>query len=58
VKAWAHVYLGRLADAAGERQEALRHYQAALAVEGGSAAARAAAEKGLQAALPKPGQQK
>ena len=55
VRAWAHVYLGRLADAAGERQQALRHYQAVLGVEGGSAAARAAAEKGLQAKFQKPG---
>ena len=45
--AWAHVYLGRLADAAGEREQATRHYQAALDVQGGSEAARKAAQQGL-----------
>lgn len=49
--AWAHVYLGRLADAAGEREQATRHYQSALDVQGGSAAARNAAQKGLQEAF-------
>lgn len=57
VAAWARVYLARLADAAGLRPEAVRHYQAALAVEGAPAAAKAAAEKGLQEAFRKPGQQ-
>jgi tetratricopeptide (TPR) repeat protein len=47
-KAWALVYLGRLADLAGERQQASQHYQAALGVEGASQAARRAAEQGLQ----------
>ena len=46
-KAWTHVYLGRLAEAAGERERAAAEYQAALAVEGASAAARQGAEKGL-----------
>jgi predicted negative regulator of RcsB-dependent stress response len=50
-KAWAHVYLGRLADAAGDRKQAAEHYQAALGVEGASAAAREAAQKGLQQAF-------
>jgi tetratricopeptide (TPR) repeat protein len=48
VRAWSEVYLGRLSDAAGERAEAMKHYQEALAVEGGSAMARDAAQKGLQ----------
>jgi tetratricopeptide (TPR) repeat protein len=48
VMAWAHVYLGRLADAAGERDRATRHYQAALGVREGPGTARQAAEKGLQ----------
>ena len=43
-KSWAHVYLGRLASAAGERADAEKHYRAAIAVEGGSMAARKAAE--------------
>lgn len=51
VKAWAYVYLGRLADAAGEREQATGHYRAALAVQGGSEPARHAAEKGLQKAF-------
>jgi tetratricopeptide (TPR) repeat protein len=48
VRAWSEVYLGRLSDAAGERDEAMKHYKEALAVEGGSAMARDAAQKGLQ----------
>lgn len=48
--AWANVYLGRLADAAGDRELAIRRYQAALNVQGGSEAARTAAQKGLGAA--------
>jgi hypothetical protein len=48
-RAWTHVYLGRLAEAAGERERAAEQYQAALAVEGASAAARQGAEKGLTA---------
>ncbi len=51
VMAWAHVYLGRLADAAGEREQATAHYRAAMDVKGGSEAARSAAEKGLQKAF-------
>ncbi len=46
--AWAHVYLGRLADLAGERESAQEHYKAAAAIAGASAAAREAAQKGLQ----------
>ncbi len=47
-RAWTHVYLGRLADLAGERERAAGQYKAAAAVEGASAAARQAAEKGLR----------
>jgi len=50
-KAWASVYLARLSRASGEMPEARRHYQSALAVEGGSEAAKQAAEKEL-ASLP------
>lgn len=50
-KAWASVYLARLSKAAGEFAEARKHYQSALAVEGGSEAARQAAQKEL-ASLP------
>jgi tetratricopeptide (TPR) repeat protein len=49
VKAWALVYLGRLlGEAAGQPEEAAKHFQAALAVEGASAMAREAAEQGLR----------
>jgi tetratricopeptide (TPR) repeat protein len=53
VRAWSEVYLGRLSDAAGERAEAMKHYKEALAVEGGSAMARDAAQKGLQQSFQK-----
>ncbi|MFN0169601.1 MAG: tetratricopeptide repeat protein [Bryobacteraceae bacterium] len=53
VKAWSHVYLGRLAEAAGEQGQATVQYQAALGVEGASEAARKAAEKGISQTLPK-----
>ncbi len=55
--AWSHVYLGRLADAAGDRERATRQYQAALEVQGGSPAARDAAQKGLTAAFNRKTQQ-
>jgi tetratricopeptide (TPR) repeat protein len=48
VRAWTEVYLGRLSEIAGEREEAVRHYEAALAVKEASAAARQAAEQGLK----------
>lgn len=51
--AWAHVYLGRLSDIAGDREAASGHYQAALRVQGASNAARKAAEQGLKAGFPK-----
>jgi len=47
--AWTYVYLARLAEAAEETEQARQHYLAALRLEGASAAARAAAEKGLAA---------
>jgi tetratricopeptide (TPR) repeat protein len=53
VKAWAHVYLGRLSDIAGNRDEAAKHYQNALAVDGASAAARRAAQQGIQESFKK-----
>jgi tetratricopeptide (TPR) repeat protein len=46
--AWTYVYLGRLSDIAGNRDEAAKNYQSALAVDGGSAGARHAAELGMQ----------
>jgi len=46
-KSWAHLYLGRLSDAAGEREQAEKHYHAALAVQGVPEQVKVAAEKGL-----------
>ena len=46
-KSWTHLYLGRLSDAAGERDEAQKHYRAALAVSGAPEQVKVAAEKGL-----------
>jgi len=48
VRAWTLVYLGRLADARGSREEAARRFKEALAVEGASQAAHAAAAEGVQ----------
>jgi tetratricopeptide (TPR) repeat protein len=56
-KAWAHVYLARLAMAtreddgpSGGTDRAIQHYAAALAVEGASEQAHAAAQKEIEAA--------
>ena len=46
-KSWAHLYLGRLADASGDRPQAEKNYRAVLAIPGAPASARTAAEKGL-----------
>jgi hypothetical protein len=49
------VYLGRLWDSQGDREQAAKHYQAALDVKGASDQARKAAELGLQEPFKKPG---
>jgi len=46
--AWSHIYLGRISDMQEEREDALAHYRAALAAGQIPAAAKAAAERGLQ----------
>jgi tetratricopeptide (TPR) repeat protein len=46
-KSWACLYLGRLSDAAGEREQAEKHYREALAVRGAPDQVKAAAQKGL-----------
>ena len=51
VKAWTLVYLARLSDAAGDREQATRRYREALAVEGASPAAREAASKACNKVL-------
>jgi hypothetical protein len=53
VKAWALVYLARLSDAAGDREQATRRYREALTVEGASPAAHEAAEQGVQQSFEK-----
>jgi tetratricopeptide (TPR) repeat protein len=49
ILAWSHVYLGRMNDLAGRRQQAVAQYRAALAVAGLPAEARTAAENGVKA---------
>ena len=53
VKAWSYVYLGKLADISGEREQARKDFEEALSVEGVSKKAREEAEKGLKQ-IPKP----
>jgi len=48
VRAWSLVYLGRLADAEGDREQAVKHFRSALEVKDASAAAHQAAEQGVQ----------
>jgi hypothetical protein len=47
VLAWSRVYLGRLYDLAGTRDEAVTQYRAALSVPDAPEPARAAAQRGL-----------
>ena len=49
VLAWSHIYLGRIFDLQEERETALAHYRAALAVSDASPEVKAAAQRGLQA---------
>jgi hypothetical protein len=50
-RSWSLLYLGRLADSQGEREQAQQNYQAALAVEGAPDSVRKAAEQGLKEAF-------
>jgi tetratricopeptide (TPR) repeat protein len=52
-RSWSLLYLGRLADSQGWRDEAVEHYKAALAVPGLPDSVRAAAEQGLKSAFTK-----
>lgn len=45
---WAHIYLGRIYDLEGDRQQALTHYQAALAVDARPQQVEQAARQGLE----------
>jgi len=53
VKAWSLVYLAKLSDISGDREEARKNFEQALSVPGISKKAREEAEKGLKQ-LPKP----
>ncbi len=46
--AWSHIYLGRIYDLEGERQRALEHYQAALALNTRLDRVEQAARRGLE----------
>jgi hypothetical protein len=48
LKAWSHIYLGRILDLNDERAEALKHYKAALDSGDNSPDIKHAAEKGLK----------
>ena len=50
-KAWALVYIGRLADSQGDKDPAQESYKAALAVQGISDLARQEAQRGLTGAF-------
>ncbi len=49
VVAWSHIYLGRIFDLQEERDAAVDHYRAALAVIDATPEVKAAAKRGLQA---------
>ncbi len=46
-KSWSYLYLARLADAAGDRDQAQKNYQAVLAIQGAPESVKTAAQKGL-----------
>jgi tetratricopeptide (TPR) repeat protein len=52
-RSWSLLYVARLADSQGDREQAMENYRAALAVEGAPESVRAAAEKGLKEAFVK-----
>ena len=48
LRAWAHIYLGRISDIQENREAALEHYKAALSAGDAAPDTRAAAERGLK----------
>ena len=46
-KSWSYLYLARLADAAGDRDQAEKNYRAVLAIQGAPESVKSAAQKGL-----------
>ncbi len=54
VVSWSHIYLGRIYDIQGERDDAVAQYKAALAIADAPPDAKTAADKGLQRAYETP----
>ncbi len=48
IKGWTLIFLGRLSLAAGEKEEALKHFQSVLQVDGASDEARKQAQIGIE----------
>ena len=48
VLAWSHIYLGRISDITDDRQDALKHYMAALNTADVSTDIKAAAQRGIK----------
>ena len=57
VRSMSHVYIARISDLMGLRDQAVEHYQLALAVQGMPDRARDLAQKGLEKAFGSPRQQ-
>jgi tetratricopeptide (TPR) repeat protein len=57
IESMSHVYIARIEDIMGDREQALEHYRRALAVTGIPGPARQLAEKGLQEQFQSPRQQ-
>jgi hypothetical protein len=54
VLSWSHVYLGRLYDVQGNRDQAVAEYRAALLVDGAPDEAKAAAQHGVDQSFAPP----
>jgi TolA-binding protein len=52
-RSWTLVYLGRIAEGYGEKEQAAQHYKSALTIEGAPPGARQAAEQGVQKLAPR-----
>ncbi len=48
IVAWSHIYLGRISDSEGNRDNAIAEYRAAIAVPGAPERARQAAQSGIE----------
>jgi tetratricopeptide (TPR) repeat protein len=55
---WSHIYLGRMYDVEGKRDQAVAEYRAALAVAGAPDSARAAAQRGVESGYQTPSREK